>query len=596
MEQRLWMILQLFGGAALFLYSMDTLTDALQQAAGDTLRQALARLTAHPLAGVLTGAAVTAVVQSSSAVTVLVLGLVGAGLLTLQRAVPVVFGANIGTTVTAQLLAFRLEDARYLLLVAGLLLWFAGRGRLHAAGQALFAFGLLFEGIAVMAEAMEPLAAGPVFRQWMAQVRHRPGLGLLAGLGMTLVVQSSSATIAVLQQAAARPGPDGGCLLGLAGAIPVLLGDNIGTTVTALISSVGATKNARRAAMVHLYFNIIGVTIFLFGFYGLNAVCHFAFVNTTIEAWGIAIVHSVFNILATVILLPFATGLEKLAILTIPDSPEKEEFALLDDRLLNTPAVAVERARAATAEMAELARVGVVQAMSLTHEWNDELAQKVRDEECRVDRYEDALGTYLVKLSGRELNHTDSQSVNTLLHTISDFERISDHSVNLLESAEEMHQKEIHFSKDAQEELQVLEDAVQDTLSRTTDAFRKGDLHLASKVEPLEAVVNELVRAIKARHVARLQAGSCSIEYGFVLDDLLTNYERVCDHCSNVAVAQIEVAQDSFDTHAYLNDLRYGNETKESEQFQRRLDRYRERYLFPDSDTAPADAKEEPNK
>lgn len=248
MEQRLWMILQLFGGAALFLYSMDTLTDALQQAAGDTLRQALARLTAHPLAGVLTGAAVTAVVQSSSAVTVLVLGLVGAGLLTLQRAVPVVFGANIGTTVTAQLLAFRLEDARYLLLVAGLLLWFAGRGRLHAAGQALFAFGLLFEGIAVMAEAMEPLAAGPVFRQWMAQVRHRPGLGLLAGLGMTLAVQSSSATIAVLQRAAARPGPDGGCLLGLAGAIPVLLGDNIGTTVTAVLASVGQSRDAKRLA------------------------------------------------------------------------------------------------------------------------------------------------------------------------------------------------------------------------------------------------------------------------------------------------------------------------------------------------------------
>ena len=213
--------------------------------------------------------------------------------------------------------------------------------------------------------------------------------------------------------------------------------------------------------------------------------------------------------------------------------------------------------------MAELSRVGVVQAMSLTHEWSDELAQKVRDEECRVDRYEDALGTYLVKLSSRELNHADSQSVNTLLHTISDFERISDHSVNLLESAEEMHQKEIHFSKDAQEELQVLEDAVQDTLSRTTDAFRKGE-----------------------RHVARLQAGSCSIEYGFVLDDLLTNYERVCDHCSNVAVAQIEVAQDSFDTHAYLNDLRHGNDTKESEEFHRRLGRYRERYLFPDGQTA----------
>ena len=374
------------------------------------------------------------------------------------------------------------------------------------------------------------------------------------------------------------------------------MGQNIGTCVTALISSVGANKNARRAAMVHLYFNVIGVTLFLAVFYGANPLLDFAFVNETVTAWGIAVVHSIFNLTATAVLLPFSNGLEKLAILTIPDDAEKESFALLDERLLNTPAVAVERARAATADMAELARVGVVQAMSLTHKWDDSLAQKVREEEEKVDKYEDALGTYLVKLSSREMSHTDSQSVNTLLHTISDFERISDHSVNVLSSAEEIHAKSIAFSKDAQEELQVLEGAVQDVLSRTTDAFRKGDLHLAGKVEPLETVVDELVRAIKARHVARLQTGSCSIEYGFVLEDLLTNYERVCDHCSNVAVAQIEVAQDSFDTHAYLNDLRYGNETKESEQFQRRLDRYRERYLFPDSDTAPAAAKEEPNK
>ena len=359
---------------------------------------------------------------------------------------------------------------------------------------------------------------------------------------------------------------------------------------------MGANKNARRAAMVHLYFNIIGVTLFLAIFYGANLLLDFAFVNETVTAWGIAVVHSIFNLTATAVLLPFANGLEKLAILTIPDDAEKESFALLDERLLNTPAVAVERARAATADMAELARVGVVQAMSLTHKWDDSLAQKVREEEEKVDKYEDALGTYLVKLSSREMSHADSQSVNTLLHTISDFERISDHSVNVLSSAEEIHAKSIEFSKDAQEELQVLEGAVQDVLSRTTDAFRKGDLHKAGKVEPLETVVDELVRAIKARHVARLQTGSCSIEYGFVLEDLLTNYERVCDHCSNVAVAQIEVAQDSFDTHAYLNDLRYGNETKESEQFQRRLDRYRERYLFPDSDTAPATAKEEPNK
>ena len=423
-------------------------------------------------------------------------------------------------------------------------------------------------GMTAMSNAVEPLQGEAWFTNLFVRFSN-PILGVLVGTLVTGIIQSSSASVGILQALSATG------VITYGSAIPIIMGQNIGTCVTALISSVGANKNARRAAMVHLYFNIIGVTVFLAGFYGLNAVVHFDFVNETIAAWGIAVVHSTFNIAATLILLPFANGLEKLAILTIPDDAEKESFALLDERLLNTPAVAVARAHSATADMAELARVGVMQAMSLTHQWNDELAQKVRDEESTVDRYEDALGTYLVKLSGRELSHADSQSVNTLLHTISDFERISDHSVNLLESAEEMHQKNIEFSKDAQEELQVLEDAVQDILSRTTDAFRKGDLHLASKVEPLEAVVNELVRAIKAHHIARLQTGSCSIEYGFVLDDLLTNYERVCDHCSNVAVAQIEVAQDSFDTHAYLNDLRHGKDTKESEEFHRRLDKSR---------------------
>ena len=326
MEQRLWMILQLFGGAALFLYSMDTLTDALQQAAGDTLRQTLARLTAHPLAGVLTGAVVTAVVQSSSAVTVLVLGLVGAGLLTLQRAVPVVFGANIGTTVTAQLLAFRLEDARYLLLVAGLLLWFAGRGRLHAAGQALFAFGLLFEGIAVMAEAMEPLAAGPVFRQWMAQVRHRPGLGLLAGLGMTLAVQSSSATIAVLQQVAARPGPDGGCLLGLAGAIPVLLGDNIGTTVTAVLASVGQSRDAKRLAAAHALFNLSGAAVcwlLLPQFTALVRLVSPHGPESAVLARQIANAHTLFNVCCTLLWLPLTPWMVRIVCALVPEKPPK---------------------------------------------------------------------------------------------------------------------------------------------------------------------------------------------------------------------------------------------------------------------------------
>ena len=588
----LFNVFSLLGGLALFLFGMDIMGKALEKQAGGHLQKILSKLTDNPLKGFFLGLCVTAIIQSSSATTVMVVGFVNSGIMELHQAIGIIMGSNVGTTVTSWLLSLSglqgdsiwiqmLKPTSFspILAFIGILLYMGKNEKKKGIGTILIGFAILMTGMTTMSNAVEPLQGEAWFTNLFVRFSN-PILGVLVGALVTGVIQSSSASVGILQALSATG------VITYGSAIPIIMGQNIGTCVTALISSVGANKNARRAAMVHLYFNIIGVTVFLAGFYGLNAVVHFDFVNETIAAWGIAVVHSAFNIAATLILLPFANGLEKLAILTIPDDAEKESFALLDERLLNTPAVAVERARSATADMAELARVGVVQAMSLTHQWNDELAQKVRDEESTVDRYEDALGTYLVKLSGRELSHADSQSVNTLLHTISDFERISDHSVNLLESAEEMHQKNIEFSKDAQEELQVLEDAVQDILSRTTDAFRKGDLHLASKVEPLEAVVNELVRAIKAHHIARLQTGSCSIEYGFVLDDLLTNYERVCDHCSNVAVAQIEVAQDSFDTHAYLNDLRHGKDTKESEEFHRRLDKYRERYLFPDNQSA----------
>ena len=592
-RMNIFSLFTLCGGLAFFLYGMTVMSKSLEKMAGGKLEKLLKRMTSNPIKSLLLGAGITIAIQSSSAMTVMLVGLVNSGVMELRQTIGVIMGSNIGTTLTAWLLSLTgIESDSFfvnllkpknfspLLALAGILLIMGSKKqRRRDVGRVMMGFSILMYGMELMSGAVAPLADMPGFSGLMTAFTN-PFLGVLVGAAFTGIIQSSAASVGILQALAMT----GSVTYGMA--IPIIMGQNIGTCVTALISSVGANKNARRAAMVHLYFNIIGVTIFLVGFYGLNTVCHFAFVNTTIEAWGIAVVHSVFNIVATLVLLPFANLLEKLAILTIPDSPEKESFALLDDRLLNTPAVAVERARSATAEMAELARVGVMQAMSLTHEWNDTLAQKVREEETQVDRYEDALGTYLVKLSSRELNHADSQSVNTLLHTISDFERISDHSVNLMESAEEMHTKEIQFSQDARDELQVLEDAVQDILNRTTDAFRKGDLHLASKVEPLEAVVNELVRAIKAHHIARLQAGSCSIEYGFVLDDLLTNYERVCDHCSNVAVAQIEVAQDSFDTHAYLNELRHGNDTKESEEFHRRLDRYRERYLFPENQSA----------
>ena len=595
-------VFSLLGGLALFLFGMDIMGKALEKQAGGQLQKILSKLTDSPLKGFFLGLCVTAVIQSSSATTVMVVGFVNSGIMELHQAIGVIMGSNVGTTVTSWILSLSgLQGDSFLinmlkptsfspvLAFIGILLYMGKSEKRRGVGTILIGFAVLMTGMTTMSNAVLPLQNEAWFTNLFIRFSN-PLLGVLVGAVVTGIIQSSSASVGILQALSATG------VITYGSAIPIIMGQNIGTCVTALISSVGANKNARRAAMVHLYFNIIGVTLFLAVFYGANLLLDFAFVNETVTAWGIAVVHSIFNLTATAVLLPFANGLEKLAILTIPDDAEKESFALLDERLLNTPAVAVERARAATADMAELARVGVVQAMSLTHKWDDSLAQKVREEEEKVDKYEDALGTYLVKLSSREMSHADSQSVNTLLHTISDFERISDHSVNVLSSAEEIHAKSIAFSKDAQEELQVLEGAVQDVLSRTTDAFRKGDLHLAGKVEPLETVVDELVRAIKARHVARLQTGSCSIAYGFVLEDLLTNYERVCDHCSNVAVAQIEVAQDSFDTHAYLNDLRYGNETKESEQFQRRLDRYRERYLFPDSDTAPADAKEEPNK
>ena len=593
-------VFSLLGGLALFLFGMDIMGKALEKQAGGKLQKILSKLTDNPIKGFFLGLGVTAVIQSSSATTVMVVGFVNSGIMELHQAIGIIMGSNVGTTVTSWILSLSglqgdsffiqlLKPTSFspLLAFIGILLYMGKSEKRKGIGTILIGFAVLMTGMTTMSNAVTPLQDEAWFTNLFIRFSN-PLLGVLVGALVTGIIQSSSASVGILQALSSTG------VITYGSAIPIIMGQNIGTCVTALISSVGANKNARRAAMVHLYFNIIGVTLFLAMYYGLNLVLHFTFVNDTVTAWGIAVIHSVFNIAATAVLLPFANVLEKLAILTIPDDAEKESFALLDERLLKTPAVAVERARAATADMAELARVGVVQAMSLTHQWDDTLAQKVRDEEAKVDQYEDALGTYLVKLSSLELSHADSQSVNTLLHTISDFERISDHSVNLLSSAEEIHAKNIAFSQDAHEELQVLEGAVQDVLSRTTDAFRKADLHLASKVEPMETVVDELVRAIKARHVARLQAGSCSIEYGFVLEDLLTNYERVCDHCSNVAVAQIEVAQDSFDTHAYLNDLRYGNDTKESEQFRRRLDRYRERYLFPDGEPAVASEKEDP--
>ena len=593
-------LFSLMGGLALFLYGMDLMGKSLERQAGGRLQKILSRLTDSPLKGFLLGLAVTAVIQSSSATTVMVVGFVNSGIMQLHQAIGIIMGSNVGTTVTSWLLSLAglegdslliqmLKPSTFspLLAFIGIILFMFCGEKKKGVGGILIGFAILMTGMTAMSDAVAPLEHEPWFTDLFVRFSN-PLLGVLVGALVTAIIQSSSASVGILQALSST----GAITFG--SAIPIIMGQNIGTCATALISSVGTNKNARRAAMVHLYFNIIGVTVFLVVFYGLNAFVRFSFVDEVIAPWGIAVVHSVFNLCTTALLLPFTGVLEKLACLTIPDDKgEKETFTLLDERLLNTPSVAVEQARAVTSNMAELARSGVLQAMSLTHRWDADLAKKVKEQEKQVDRSEDALGSYLVKLSSRALSHEDSQQVNTLLHTISDFERISDYSVNLLASAQEIHDKEVAFSPDAQEELGVLEDVVQDLLNRTTEAFRQGDLHLASKVEPMESVLSELVRAIKARHVARLQAGSCSITYGFVLDDLLTSYSRISAHCSNVAVAQIEVAQDSFDTHAYLSDLRHNKAAEESKAFQRRVDRYRARYTFPNESGAAKPAKKE---
>ena len=439
-------------------------------------------------------------------------------------------------------------------------------------------------GMNTMSTAMSPLADEPWFMDLFLSFKN-PVLGVLAGAVLTAVLQSSSASVGILQALTSTGA------VTYAAAVPIIMGQNIGTTVTALISSAGANKNAKRTAFVHLYFNLIGTLVFLCGFYGLHALLGFSFYSESANTFGIAIVHTIFNVVTTAILLPFNRVLEKLAILTVPDSKDQagEQHSLLDERLLSTPSVAVGRAMLTGGDMAEICRTSLLQAMSLTHKWDEAIADEVNRKEDAVDHYEDVLGTYLVKLSAKALSREDNRTINTLLHTINDLERISDHSVNLLKAGQEIQEKSIRFSHEAIDDLSVLEAAVQDIVNRTVDAFQKNDCYAAGKIEPLEQVVDGLVREVKTRHIARLQAGACTIEYGFVLDDLLTNYERIADHCSNIAVAMIEVSEDRFDTHEYLNHIKNG----ESPSFEKRYERYRGRYTFEPGPSGTAAAPEQ---
>ena len=571
----------LMGGLALCLYGMNLMGESLEQQAGGKLQVILSKLSDNPLKGFLLGLGVTAVIQSSSATTVMVVGFVNSGIMQLHQAVGIIMGSNVGTTVTSWLLSLTgiqgdsfwvkmLKPSSFgpILAFAGIILaMFCKSSKKKGVGNILLGFFILMTGMEFMSSSMKPLADMPWFSSLFLHFSN-PILGVLAGAALTAIIQSSSASVGILQALALTGSVTYGS------AIPIIMGQNIGTCVTAMISSVGASKNAKRAAFVHLYFNVIGVVLFLTAFYSLNALLHFEIIHDTVSVMGIAVIHSTFNVITTLVLLPFNRVLEKLAILTVPDGTSKDAAApLLDKRLLGTPAVATSRAHQCTVDMAQLAQSGLLKAMSLVHIWNDQVSDEVVEQEAQVDHYEDALGTYLVQLSGLPLTVDDNRTVNTLLYSLSDLERISDHSLNLRKSALEVRDKQVTFSHQALEDLNLVEWAVQDIVNLTVQAFANQDNNAARQVEPLEQVIDEIVHQVRSRHVERLQNGQCSITNGFILADLLTCYERVADHCSNVAVAMIEVAHDSFDTHEYLQGVK-----ADREGLDRMMDQYRKRY------------------
>ncbi|MBO5522442.1 MAG: Na/Pi cotransporter family protein, partial [Roseburia sp.] len=547
-------ILALIGGLALFLYGMNVMGAGLEKMSGGKLERILETLTSNPIKAVLLGAGVTAVIQSSSATTVMVVGFVNSGIMKLSQAIGIIMGANVGTTVTSWLLSLTgIEGGSFfvqmlkpssfspILAMVGIILTMAAKSdNKKNVGQILLGFSVLMYGMEAMSGAVEPLADVPEFTS-MLTMFNNPVLGVLTGAILTAIIQSSSASVGILQALSVTGGFTYGSVL------PIIMGQNIGTCVTAMISSVGTSKSAKRTAFVHLYFNIIGTIIFMLVFYIGNAIFHFSFTNETVGAAGIAAIHTIFNIFATLVLLPFTKGLEKLAYLTIPVSPEEKEvqddvFTILDDRFLSSPAFAIEQCHSLVNQMAEMTKAGFMEAMSVLTDYSEEKIADVIAKENRVDTYDDKISAYLTKLSSQDLSYKDSLKVTSLLHCLTDFERISDHSINVVENAQQMNKDGATFSKKAKEEMRIYGDAIADILNRTTKAFVEGDDDLARTVEPLEEVIDEINKDVKKNHMKRLRKGKCTIELGLVLSDLAMNYERVADHCSNIAVYMLQLS------------------------------------------------------
>lgn len=582
-------VLTMVGGLALFLYGMHIMGDGLAKTSGGKLEAILEKFTSKTAFAVLLGAGVTAVIQSSSATTVMVVGFVNSGIMKLGQAVGIIMGANIGTTVTSWLLSLTgIESGSFwikmlkptsfspILAIIGVgMILFAKNTKKKDIGTILIGFAILMFGMETMSDAVAPLADVPEFTQIFTMFEN-PILGVIAGALLTAAIQSSSASIGILQAL---------CVTGsvtFSSAIPIIMGQNIGTCVTALLSSVGANKNAKRAALVHFYFNLIGTIIFMAGFYGINyAIGGFSFLGNAADVVGIAKVHTIFNVVATVCLFPMRRVLERLAVLTIGDdeqqAAEVTALSFLDERFLEKPAFAVAQAKKTAVQMAKDAETALFKAMNLFKEYDEEEAQKVIELENLIDKYEDELGTYLMKISNAELSQVDSQTITMILHCIGDFERISDHAVNIMETAKEVKTKGENFSDKAKAELSVYEKAIQEIVEMTVKVFEDEDTELAVHVEPLEEVIDTLNDEVKKKHVKRLRKGKCTIELGFVLSDITTNYERVADHCSNIAVSLIQIKEDGFETHEYLDNIK----EKDAARFHMEYKEYRKKYKLP---------------
>ena len=573
-------VLTLIGGLCLFLFGMSIMGDSLERAAGNSLRSILGKLTNNRMMGFLTGLAVTAVIQSSSATTVMVVGFVNSSLMSLKQAISVIMGANVGTTVTAWLLSLSGIDGDTLFiqllkpmsftpilaLIGVIFQMFGKSSRQKDIGSILLGFATLMFGMDIMSGAVSGLKEVPAFQQMFIMFQN-PILGVLAGAILTAIIQSSSASVGILQALASTGQVSYGA------AIPIIMGQNIGTCVTALLSSIGTTKNAKRAALVHLSFNIIGTVVWLAVFSIIKALFAPALLDQSATLMGIAVAHSIFNVACTVLLLPMGGLLEKLANILVPDAKAPETASELDERLLNTPAIALERCHVVAGEMAVCAVDTLKKSIQSLTSYTPALAQEIRDGEDKSDHYEDILGSYLVKLSSLQIGDSASQEAAMLLKLIGDFERISDHSVNILESAEEMREKELSFSPAAQKELSVLTAAVNEILDLSLQAFQTGDMDVIRSVEPLEQVIDRLKEILRTNHILRLQQGECTVTVGFVWADLLTNLKRTSDHCSNIAGCLIDMINQDMNTHAHLRAMKTSGEV-----FMEKLEAYSKKY------------------